>query len=885
MRKLLRRLRYWIHRSRASRDLAEEMEFHRARRQRDLEQSGLSTEEASAASKRAFGNTLLAREDARSVWIWPTLEQLGQDLTYGGRILRKHPGFAATAVLTLALGIGANTAVFSVVKAVLLNPLSYRSPERLVMIWERNREVGKDRDPVAPLNFQDWKKETGIFETVAAFRDGGFVLSGAGEPEQIGTLSVSASLFEALGVDAFIGRTFTELEEQKRERVVVLSHAFWQRRFAGDRSLIGKHLNLGPNPYLVLGVMPPEFRFPDNVSPVETYTPLFLAPADLRSRNPHTLTVVARLNEAVSIEQAATHMNQVARNIAQAHSESNPEVAIYGLHQVFAEDIRLALLVTVGAVGFLLLIACVNVANLKLAHGFARGREISVRASLGASRWRVIRQLITENVLLFVLGGAVGLFLARWTIHAFLRLSPNLFGLQNVTLDMQVLGFTFAVSMLTGVAFGLVPALQISRANLNETIKAASPSGRRRFGSSVLVIAEVMLSLLLVVSAGLMVRSFMKLRTLDYGFRPENLFTMQLFVSAARYPADPAQFRPRQAGPARQLSAQARLYNDLVDRLKAVRGIQGVAAVTSLPLNPVGIDFDLPVFVEGRPQPPAGEAPQADFRIATSDYFQTMGIRILEGRGFTDADGPNTPDVVVINEAMARRLFEGENPVGKRIVFYGIPREVVGVVDSVRHRGFRVDPKPEMIVPSKQFQQFGGMTLVVRSLNDSGSLENTIKRELRQIDPNLPAYNARTMESFLSDSVAQFQFTTLLLVSFALLGIALAGVGIYGVVAYGVTQRTHEIGIRMTLGAQRHLVIGMFIKETLALAAIGVVCGVAAAYGATRLMRGLLFEVSPSDPATYIVSAVALIVAAMAASCRPALRATRVDPLQAVRHE
>lgn len=890
MLKLIRRLSYWIRHRRASRDLTEEMEFHRAQRQRDFERSGLAPLEAARASRRALGNTLLAEEDARGVWIWPSLEQLWQDLVFGGRILLRNPGFSAAAVLTLALGIGANTAVFSVVKGVLLSSLSYRSPDRLVMMWERNLAVGKDRDPVAPLNYLDWKKDDAVFETIGAYRFDGFVLTGAGEPEQIGTLTVSASLFDALGVEAAIGRVFTEEEERKKDRVVVLSHAFWQRRFGGDRSLIGKHLNLDTNSYVVLGVMPPQFRFPDNVSPVETYSPLLLGQGDfqgdLSSRTSHTLTVVARLKDGITVEKAATHMNEVARNITAKYSDSNPEVAISGMHEVFAENIRLGLLVTFGAVSFLMLIACANVANLKLAHGFARAREIAVRASLGASRWRIIRQLVTENLLLSILGGVMGLILARWMIVLFVDFSPNLFGIQNVTLDMTILAFTLVVSMLTGVAFGLAPAWQISRANLNATIKVAAPNGRQHVAQSALVIAEVTLSVLLAISAGLMVRGFLKLSELDYGFRPENLFTMQLFVAQAKYPADTTQFRPRQPGTApRQLSPQARLYNDLVDRLKAEPGIQGAAAVSALPLSPDGIDFDLPVYVEGQPRPRADETPQADFRIATSDYFQTMGMRMIEGRGFTDDDTLNTPDVVVINETMARRFFGGESPVGKRIIFYGIPREIVGVVASVRHRGFRVEPNPEMIVPSKQFQQFGGMTIVVRSFADPGTLENIIKRELRRIDPDLPASNARTMEGFLGDSVAQFHLTTWLLASFALLGIGLAGVGIYGVVAYGVTQRTHEIGIRMTLGAERRVVVAMFVKETLALTAIGLVCGVGAAIGATRLMRGLLFGVAPSDPATYVVSAGVLIVAAMAASYWPALRATRVDPLRAVKHD
>ena len=830
--------------------------------------------------------SLPAREDSPKVWFWPWLEHLRQDVIYGCRVLRGNPAFALTAVLTLALGIGANTAIFSIVNAVLLEPLPYQNPQRLVMVWESNRELAKNRDPVAPLNFQDWKGETSVFEAAAAYRYSGFVLTGAGDPERIRTLSTTASLFETLGVGAAIGRTFTEDEERKQDRVVVLSYDFWQRRFGGDRSLIGRSLNMGTNTYVVVGVMPPQFRFPDDAPAVETYSPLFLDQSDLRSRQAHTLTVVARLKDGVSSEKATAHMNQVARRITDAHTESNPEVALFGIHDVFVENARLALLVTFATAAFLLLIASTNVASLKLAQGSARGREIAVRASLGASRWRIMRQLVTESLLLSAIGGAAGLLVARWTIGAFVGLSPNLFGIQQVALDLPALSFTLVVSLMTGVLFGVFPAWQVSRANLSETIKTTGPTARRRVARSALVMAEVTLSIVLMVSAGLMIRSLIKLRAMDYGFLPENLFTMQLFVSPAKYPADPVQFRPRSTdAPPAQLSAQARLFNDLVDRLKAIPGVQGAAAVSALPLNPVGIDFDLPVLVEGRPRPPAGEVPQADFRIATSDYFATMGMRILQGRGFTDTDTMNTPNVVVINDTMARRFFGNENPVGRRIVFYGIPREVVGVIASVRHRGFRLEPNPEMIVPSKQFQQFGGMTLVLRSSLDSMSLERAIKRELRQIDPGLPLSNARTMVSFLSDSVAQPRLTTLLLASFALLGIVLACVGLYGVMSYGVTQRTQEIGIRMALGAERRYVFRMLLMETLMLVTIGVVCGLGAALVATRLMRGLLFGVGPSDPATYAVSALALILTALAAAYRPALHATRVDPLKALRHE
>jgi putative ABC transport system permease protein len=885
MRKLLRRLQYWIHHRRHSRDLSEEIEFHRSLKQKELEKTGLPAEEAAAASRRTLGNTFLAAENARGVWIWPWLEQLWQDLVYGARILRRGPAFAVTVILTLALAIGANTAVFSVVSAVLLNQLPYANPERLVMIWERNAESGKNRDPVAPLNFQDWEKETSIFDSVAAYRDSGFVLTGAGEPEQVRTLSTTASLFATLGVDAAIGRTFSEDEQRKGERIVVLTHEFSQRRFGGDQSLVGRSLNLGQNSYLIVGIMPPQFRFPENAVPVDMYSPVAFDPStDLKSRAAHTLNVIGRLKDGVTIETATARMDDVARRIADANPESNPQVSMLGVHDAYVENVRLGLLVALGAVSCFLLVGCVNVANLKLAQGVARSREIAIRTSLGASRWRIARQLLTESLLLSILGGAAGLVLARWTIKAILSVGPNLFGIPDVALDLRVLVFTFAISIVAGIVFGIVPAVHVFRTTVNEAVKAGGPTARRQSAHSALVVAEVMLSMILLVCAGLMVRTLTNLRSLDYGFRPQNLFSIQLFVSPVEYPPDRDQFAPRKPGsPPAQLSAMARLYNDLVDRVKLSPGIDAAAAVSALPLNPFGIDYDLPVYVDGRPRPRANEAPQADFRIATSDYFETMGIPILRGRGFTVADGPNTPDVIVINDALARVVFDGENPIGRRLVLYGRPREIVGIVGSVRHNGFRVEPKPEMIVPSKQFQQFGGMTLVVRSALDSGSVEMVIKRELRQIGPDLPLSNARTMERLMSDSVVQPRSTTLLLAAFALLGIALASVGIYGVMSYGVTQRTHEIGIRMALGARRAFLIRMFVTETITLLAFGIVCGLGAAFGATHLMRGLLFGVESSDPATYAAAVTVLLVAGLAATYRPVLRATRVHPLIALR--
>jgi putative ABC transport system permease protein len=592
------------------------------------------------------------------------------------------------------------------------------------------------------------------------------------------------------------------------------------------------------------------------------------------------------LKNGVRIEDATTELNGVAERLSKQYPGNNPEIAILGIHDVFVENVRTGVLVAFGAVVSFLLIACANVANLKLAQGLRRGREIAVRTSLGATRRRIMRQLVTESLMLSVLGGAVGFLLAWATIAAFPAFSPNLFPTGPVRLDWWVLAFNLIVSIGTGILFGILPAWQVAQANLNETIKATGPSAKRQVARRALVVAEVTFSIVLAIAGGLMVRTLVKVRGVDYGFRPENVFTVQLVVPPARYPADPSQYKPRTPNsPPAQLSPQARLYNDLIERLKGAPGVQTAAAVSSLPLSRVGIDFDLPVYIEGRPRPPASEAQQADFRIATADYFKTMQIPILQGRAFSESDGPNTPEVIVINDTLARRVLGTENPIGKRIVLYGRPREIIGVYESVRHRGFRIDPTAEMVVPSRQFHQFGGMTIILRSALDPGSLESLVKRELRQIDPDLPASNARTMNSLLSDSVTQPHLTTILLGSFALLGVVLAAIGLYGVMSYTVSQRIREIGIRMALGARRQSVLRLFLRETLSLAMIGIVCGLAAALGVTRLMRGVLFGVAPSDPVTYAICALFLLLAALVAAYGPARRATRVDPLKALRHE
>jgi len=818
------------------------------------------------------------------------MRNLFQDIRYGLRTLKRNPGFTATAILTLALGIGANSAIFSVVNTVLLNPLAYKDPNQLVAVWERNTAAGKEQDSVAPLNYQDWIKQATAFKELAAFRYGGFTLTGRDYPEQVGTLYVSANMFRTLGIEPMLGRTFTDEEVQRGERVVVLGHKFWQSRLGGDRALIGQPLILNGNSVTVIGVMPPVFAFPDGQPSIETYSPLVFGQGDLQGRRSHSLTVIGRLQAGATIESAAANLGTVARSIAAQDQTSNPEVKLVSAHEQLVSQVRPGLLVLLGTVGFVLLIACANVANLILVRSSSRRREMAVRASLGAGRWRVVRQLITESLLISFAGGIVGTLMAWWTLRLFVGFSPaDLPRMDQVAVDSQVLLFTAAMTLITGLVFGLVPALQISRDRLGETIKenALNVSGsiRHNLGRSVLVVAEVALSLILIAGAGLMIRTILNLQNLDHGFNPNNVLTMQIFLANSRYPIDNSQFRPLPPGStAPPLSKPSAFFAELLNRIRSLPGVESAGAVTALPLNYVAIDFDMPVVIEGKPRPRPGEEPQADFRVASTGYLQTMGIRLLQGRDFTEFDDQAGTPVMLINDVMASRLFPGEDPLGKRVVLYSRPREIVGVTAAVRDDGFRQEPRPEMSVPYKQMQ-FGGMTLVVRSTVDPTSLAKSIRNEVRSMDPDQPVYRDRTMQEFLGESVAQPRFTTLLLGAFAVLAMVLALIGIYGVMSYSVAQRTHEIGLRMALGASRRDVLQMVVSQGAFLAITGITIGLAGVAGMTRMMSSLLFRVNVLDPVTLIAGSVLLALATLAATYIPARRATHVDPMIALRHE
>ena len=847
--------------------------------------AGLTPEAARRSTLMEIGTVDHIKDNARSVRAGALLAELGSDARYALRMMRRDWVFSAVAIVTLALGIGANTAIFSIVNGVLLKPLPYGQADRLVLVWERNLAIGKERDPVAPLNYQDWRSQNTVFDELGAYRFRAFALDDAGDPEQLQALSLSSSVFGVLGVSAVAGRVFTEEEERRGDRVVVLTHALWQRRFGGSPSVIGRSLSLNGAAFTVVGVMPATFAFPDG-NTVDVYSPLVFTADELTGRRSHTLSVIGRLKPDVTVEMATADVRAIAQRIFPTDRASNPDVAVAGAHDVLVEDARLGLIVLFGAVGFVLLIACANVASLLLVRGSVRRREVAMRAALGAGRGRLVRQLLTESVLLAIIGAAAGVVIARSLLLVLARIHPpNLPRVDQIGIDGTVLLFVTGAAVLTGVAFGIIPALQAATPRLSDATKVVTPTytaaSRGRFG---LVTGEVALALMLAAGAGLMIRSFVKLQELDLGFAPAGVVSAQVLLPAARYPVNPAQSRPPQAATPVSDTKPFMFFDQLETRLRAMAGIESVGAVSALPLNPVGTDYDLPVIVDGKARPRPGEELQADFRVATVSYFRTMRIPLIAGREFTEFDGPGTTPVAIINDTLARQIFVGENPIGQRLLLYGRPREIVGVVGSVRHHGFTRDPRPEMVLPYRQFQ-FTGMTLVVRSEIDQSAVAEAIRGAVQSLDPQQPVYRVRAVDELRADSVAQPRFTALLLGGFAVLALVLAVVGVYGVMSYTVGQRAREIAVRMTLGARRSEVTRMIVGQAAVYVVVGVFIGLAGALAATRLMTGLLFGVAATDPATLLSAGAVVIVTSLAASSIPAIRAARTTPVAVLRPE
>jgi putative ABC transport system permease protein len=806
------------------------------------------------------------------------MNTLLQDLRYGARMLLKAPGFTLVAVITLALGIGANTAIFSVVNAVLLRPLPFENPDRLMTVWENNLKQGQDHGSVGGANFTDWKNQNQVFESLAAYFNWNYNLTGGDEPQRLRAVVVSGDFFQTLASVAAAGRALAPEDDQEgKDDVIVLSHAFWQSRFGASREIIGQTIMLNGRGHTVVGVMPPSFHFPDER--VDIWRPMAMSAQQAQNRQGKWLSVIGRLKTGVSIEQASAEMNTIARQLEQQYPDANAGsgVQLLPLHEEIVGKISSLLLILLGAVGFVLLIACANIANLLLARASSRQKEIAVRAALGASRRRLISQFLTESLLLAVMGGVLGLLIALWGSDALIALSPgNIPRLQEAGMDGRVLGFTLLLALLTTLIFGLAPAWQASKPDLNEVLKEegrGASSGSGRSLRSLLVVAEVAVSVVLLVGAGLMIKSFIQLQSVNAGFDPHNLLTMEVTLPPARYG---------------QNQQQIAFFQQALEQIKTLPGVESAGAVQDLPFKFNAMSF--PVTLEDQPARPAAEQPKAVYRAVTDDYFRTLGIPLLKGRWFTAQDDQNTLPVVIINQAMASRFWPDQDPLGKHIRF-GEANDpayaIVGVVGDIKHMGLDADEGAVMYQPhaQKRFGWLRWMTVVVRTNEEPMSLAAAVRSRIQEIDKDQPVYNVATMEQLLTKSIAQPRFSTLLLGVFALLALALTAIGVYGVVSYTIAQRTREIGIRMALGAQVRDVLRLVIGQGLKMVLLGVALGLSGAGVLSHVMKSLLFGVSATDPAIFAIISVLLTGVALLACYLPARRAAKVDPMVALRYE
>ncbi|MBD0372280.1 MAG: ABC transporter permease [Pyrinomonadaceae bacterium] len=805
-----------------------------------------------------------------------------QDLKYGARMLWKSPGFTFIAVLALALGIGANTAIFSAVNTLIMRPLPYRDAERLVTVWEFNRTDNRHQNVINPGNFMDWRDQNKSFEEMAAFIDFRINLTGRDEPVELPAQAATSNLFHLLGVEPIKGRSFTAEDATSDANPVIISHNLWRTRFGGDPKIVGQRITLSGRESTIIGVLPEGFQWfikkgSLTGKPAELWMPVAFDES-ARVRKGRGWSAVARLKPGVSVEQAQSEMNTIGSRLEQQYTEFNTGwgIDVVPLREQFVGEIRPALWILLGAVGFVLLIACANVANLLLARAAARNREIAIRTALGASRLRVVRQLLTESILLSALGGALGLLLAWWGIELLIAFSPrDLVTLDKISINPTVLIFTTIVSVLTGIIFGIAPALEATRQNTSEMLKeggkniGGSPRARRL--TSAFVIAQIALSLVLLVGAGLMMKSLSRLQAVNPGFEADNLLTLRVILPERKYKED-----------AQVLS----FFKQAVERIEALPGVKSAGAVSFLPFTGLAAATDFKI--EGKPAPPAGQEPGTEVRVVDKNYLRTMGIPTLRGRTFNDQEETEARHVVLINETLAQKYFPGEDPIGKRLTINmmddPVPSEIVGVVGDVKHLSLEGETRPMVYWPHPELV-YNGMTIVVRTTNDPTQLAAAAQAQIQSIDPNQPVSDIRTMNQWLSESVARSRFNTLLLGLFSAVALVLASVGIFGVINYTVTQRTHEIGIRMALGASARDILKMVVGQGMLLALIGIVLGLAASFLLTRAMSSLLFNVSATDPLTFIFISLLLAAVAFIACYIPARRATRVDPMNALRYE
>ena len=826
--------------------------------------------------------------------LWLDVLRHGADLRHAIRVWRRQPGHGLAAGLTLALGIGANTALFSVIDAVLLRPLPYGEPDRLVALWDTLPAQGRDHEPPSPGNFLDWTGKNRTFDAMAAWMDGSgtSTLHGDRESAVVESVKVTPDFFRVMGVPAAVGRTFAPGERGAffnvadrytgGERVVVMSHGLWTRRFGSDPSVVGRAIDLDGAPWRVIGVMPASFDAPRPTTDLWLpwdIVPSFAEFAGGPPRDFRFLNVLGRLKPGVSVPQAEADLQSIAAALAEQHPKANAgwSVRVVALDEEIVGRARPAILALFGAVGLVLLIACANVASLQLARAAARRREMAVRLALGAARRRLVAQLLTESLLLGLVGGAAGLIVAEGALRAILAAEPQgLPRLAEVTLSGRVLAFSAALSVLTGILFGLVPALEASRTPvagaLQESGRGAPMGPRARRARRFLIVSEVALALVLLTGAGLLMRSFLRVMAVDPGFDPQGLAVMRISLDHASY----------------KTGAQSReFYRALTRRLEALPGVLGVGAVTALPLSPVGTDFSRPYWREGEPDP-GGTAAKTDIRMVTPGYFATMRMPLRRGRGFTADDGPDRPRFAVVNETLAQREFPGRDPVGQRLVIDyrggAYPYEIVGVVGNTRFRGLKAEPRPELFIPHAQ-NPYLDLSLVVRTSVEPAAMFRTVQREIAVLDPLQPAYGLVTMDDLVRRSVSADRFATVLLALLAGLALSLAATGIYGVLSFLVAQRTHEIGLRMALGATGQAVVRMVMGESLRLTLAGSAIGLLASLALARPVAHLLYGVTPDDPVTFGGVVVLMAGVALVAALLPARRASRLDPMAALRQE
>jgi putative ABC transport system permease protein len=807
------------------------------------------------------------------------MESVYRDIRYAFQSLGREPGFTAAVVITLALGIGANTAIFSALHAVVLKPLPFDDPDRLVMVWDSVMEESRQDYRVTLPNFEDWREQNTVFEMIAAFRGSGFTLMGVDEPELISGASVSADFFRLVGVEAALGRTFLPEEDRAGgPEVAVLSDGLWRRKFGADPELIGRTVNLDGTAYTVVGVLPPNFDFPVEISGAQVWTPVSLVMPFAVKRGVHTFLTVARLKPGITRKQAQAEMDTIARRLEEQYPETNEELGAYVmfLHDHLVGQARPILLMLLGAVALVLLIACANVANMLLARFESRRREFAVRGALGAGRLRLIRQLLTESLLLGLLGGAFGVLLAAWGIEALAAMIPaDMPRSDEIGLNGFVLFFAFALALCASLLFGLLPALHAAPSNLPASLKGGgrdgSGGGRRRLRGAI-VVSEIALALVLLIGAGLLFRSLHRLMSVDPGFNPENVLTFGVWLPDSQdFNAD----------------RRAQVYAQVLERVGTLPSVLSAGAITTLPLTTSNLSLGFQI--QGRPSQDPSEGYVARYGSVSTDYFQTIGMSLVRGRWFTEHDTRGRPGVMIINEAMARRFWPAEDPFGQRVKIK--PRddsdpedfEIVGIVSDIRE-SILDEPVPYMYVPMRQ-QTWHLMAFALRTAGDPASLIGAVRREVAAVTRKAAPSRVGSLEQHLDEAWATRRFTTILLSLYSAVALILAALGIYGVLSYSVAQRTHEIGVRMAVGAQRRDILAFVLKRGLALTAGGVAIGLIAAAAGSHVLTSLLFETSAVDPATFAGVSLLLVAVATIACNIPARRATRVDPMVALRHE